>query len=86
MKRNFFFLFYLLAGIIVGSLLSNLCAGVPFLSWLAYSGTIGFAAGDPACLDLIVFKLYFGFSIGVSVAQIICIALAMFIYNRTRVR
>ena len=84
MKKTFLFLFYLLAGIIVGSLLANLCAGVPFLSWLAYSGTIGFAAGNPACLDLIIIKLYFGFSLAVSVAQILCISLALFFYSRVR--
>lgn len=86
MKKSFVFLFYLLAGIILGSLVANLCARVPFLSWLAYSGQIGFAANDPACLDLIIVKLYFGFSIAVSVAQIFCIALALSFYSRTRVK
>ena len=86
MKKSFVFLFYLLAGIILGSLVANLCARVPFLSCLAYSGQIGFAANDPACLDLIIVKLYFGFSIAVSVAQIFCIAAALFFYSRTRVK
>ncbi|MEG0804612.1 MAG: DUF4321 domain-containing protein [Pygmaiobacter sp.] len=40
----------------------------------------------PACLDLIVVKLYFGFSMSVSVAQILCIGLAVFVYNRSRIR
>ncbi len=86
MRKNLLLLFYLLAGIIFGSLLGRLCEGVPFLSWLAYGGSIGFAANTPACLDLIVVKLYFGFSIAVSVAQILCIGLAIFLYNRSRIR
>lgn len=86
LKRTFFFLFYLLAGIIVGTMLASLCARVPFLSFLAYQGAIGFAAQNPACLDLIVVKLYFGFSVSVSVAQILCIGFAMFLYNHSRNR
>lgn len=82
MKKTVVILFYLLAGIIAGSLLANLCAGIPFLSWLSYSSSIGFAANQPACLDLIVIKLYFGFSMGVSVAQLLCIGLSMFLYRR----
>ncbi len=86
MKKNFLFLFYLLAGILVGSLIASVCAGVPFLSWLAYTGEIGFAANDPARLDLIIFVLRFGFSLRVNLAQILCIGLAIFLYNRSRVR
>lgn len=86
MKKNLLLVFYLLAGIIAGSLLASVAAGVPFLSWLAYSASVGFAANDPACLDLIVVKLHFGFSMAVSVAQILCISLALFIYNRSHLR
>ncbi len=86
MKKNFLFLFYLLAGILVGSLIASVCAGVPFLSWLAYAGEIGFAADNPARLDLIILVLRFGFSLRVSIAQILCVGFAIFLYNRTRVR
>ena len=86
MKKNLIFVFYLLAGIIFGSLLANLCANVPMLSWLAYSSGVGFAANDPACLDLVIVKLYFGFSIAISVSQILCVGIAIFLYNRSRIR
>lgn len=84
MKNTFMFLFYLLAGIIVGSLIGNVCIGVPGLTWLGYAKTIGFAATNPAVLDLIIVKITFGFSMSVSVAQIIAIILAVFVYNRAR--
>ncbi len=84
MKNTFMFLFYLLAGIIVGSLVGNVCLGVPGLTWMGYARTIGFAAANPAVLDLIIVKITFGFAMSVSVAQIIFILLAMFIYNRAR--
>ena len=82
MKRTFFFLFYLLAGIITGSLLANLCSAIPALAWLGHSNTIGFAANNPAVLNLLIVKITFGFSMTVSVAQIITVAIAMYLYNR----
>ena len=84
-KRNFLLLFYLLAAIIIGALLASLCANVSFLSWLAYSRSIGFSPENPFVLDLSVLKLTFGFSMGISVAQIITIALAIFLYNKTKI-
>ena len=83
MRKTFLFLFYLLAGILAGSLLANLCSAIPALSWLAYSNTIGFSAANPAVLNLIIVKITFGFSMSVSVAQIITIGIAMFIYHRS---
>ena len=83
MKKTFLFLFYLLAGIITGSLLANLCSAIPALSWLGYVNTIGFSANNPAVLNLIIVKITFGFSMTVSVAQIITVSIAMYLYNRT---
>ncbi len=86
MKRNILLIFFVLAGIVVGALLANLCAHIPFLSWLAYVGTIGFSPEHPFILDLSVLKLTFGFSMSISVAQIITISLAIFLYNKTKLR
>ena len=83
MKRTFFFLLYLLAGILTGSLLATVFRSIPALAWLGYTNTIGFSAANPAVLDLIIVKITFGFAMSVSVAQIITIAIAMFIYNRS---
>ena len=82
MRKTFLFLFYLLAGVIVGSLLANLLVGIPSLSWLGYTKTIGFSAGNPAVLDLIIIKITFGFSMSISVAQIIAVSLAMYLYDK----
>ena len=84
LKRNLLLIFFILAGIVLGGMLANLCANIPFLSWLAYSSSIGFNADSPFVLDLSVIKL--GFSMGISVAQIITIALAIFCYNKTNLR
>ena len=86
LKRNRLLIFFLLAGIVLGAMLANVCARVPILSWLAYSSSIGFNADSPFVLDLSVIRLTFGFSMGISVAQIITIALAVFCYNKTDLR
>ena len=85
MKKDFLFLFYLLAGIIAGSIVANLCAGTSgALSWLAYGQSIGFAPNNPAIIDLAIFKLTFGFSMSITVAHIITIMLSLFLYRHTR--
>ena len=58
------------------------CKNVSFLSWLSYYQSIGFNADAPFVLDLSVIKLSFGFSMGISAAQIFTIAAAIFLYNK----
>ncbi len=82
-KKTIAFLFFLLAGIVVGTVIAKLCLNVPFLSWLAYTMSVGLDTGAPAVLDLIVFKLAFGFTLSVNIAQIFCIIIALIVYNKT---
>lgn len=82
MKRTLLLCFYVLSGIILGALIANLCAGVPALSWLAYSNGISVHP----MLDLSVLRLDLDLYMGISVAQIFTIALAIFLYNRTPLR
>ena len=82
MKRTLLLCFFILSGIILGGLLANLCAGIPALSWLAYSNGISV---HPV-IDLSVLRLDLDLYMGVSVAQILTIALAIFLYNRTPLR
>lgn len=83
LKRTFLLLFCLLAGIVAGGMLASVCANVPVLSWLSYYNSIGF---DPVTLDLSVLKVTFGLHMGVSVAQIITISLALFLYGKINIR
>ena len=84
MKKDFLFLFYLLAGIVTGSILANLCAGNGILGWLAFGESIGFSPSNPAVIDLVIFKLTFGFSMSITLAHIITITIALFCYRHTR--
>lgn len=83
LKRTIAFLFFLLAGIVLGTVIAQLCSGVSFLSWLAYTMSVGLDTASPLVLDLIVFKLAFGFSLTVNPAQILCIIIALITYNKT---
>lgn len=81
LQRTLAFLFFLLAGIIVGALLASVGEAVPFLSWLAYGKTIGLSTSNPMLLDLSMLKVAFGFEIGINVAQIITITIALLVYR-----
>lgn len=83
MKKTVAFLFFLLAGIVLGTAVGKLCAGVSFLSWLAYTLSLGLGAASPVTLDLIVFKLSFGFELNVNAAQIIFVVAALILYSKT---
>ncbi len=83
LKKTIAFLFFLLAGIVLGTVLAGLCEGVPFLSWLARSMSVGLDTASPLVLDLIVFKLAFGFTLTVNAAQIICVIIALIVYGKT---
>ncbi len=82
-KRTIAFLFFLLAGIVLGTIIAKICADLPFLWWLAYSMSVGLDTASPLVLDLIVFKLAFGFTLTVNPAQIICVIIALIVYNKT---
>lgn len=84
MKKNFMFFFYLISGIIIGSLLAAVSQNVSWLSWLAFGTTIGFGAGSPAVLDLSVLTVWFGFSFTLTVAHVLAIGIAMALYHSRR--
>ncbi len=84
MKKDFMFFFYLIAGIVIGSLIAAVARDVSWLSWLAFGTTIGFGADAPAVLDLTVLRLSFGFSFSLTVAHILTIGAAMAIYSGRR--
>ena len=81
LKKNLVFLFFIIAGIIIGSLIASLSEGVPFLSWLAYGKTVGISAASPMVLDLSVVRVAFGREMGINVAQIFPITAALFAYK-----
>ena len=81
LKKNLILLFFVLAGIVIGSLISSVAAGIPVISWLAYSTDIGVSPHNPLFLDLKVVVISFGFEIRVTIAQIFAILASFFAHK-----
>jgi hypothetical protein len=84
MKKNVVFIFYIVAGIILGSLIAALCVNVSWLSWLAFGINVGFGGENPAVLDLAVLRIAFGINISITISHVITIAAALFLHRRNR--
>ena len=79
-KRNFWILLLLLlSGIVLGSFLGDLAAGIPWLSWLSFGQSFGL--NDPLVLNFGVLVITFGLSIKITMASIIGVALALIIWR-----
>ena len=77
MRNNNFWLnlFLILAGVVLGTMVSRLTSGMKFLSWLSFG--LSFGTPSPFTLDLGIMSLTFGISIDITVSTIICIALSL---------
>ncbi len=80
MKKSILLLFCILSAVILGALIADLTDGIPQLAWLSFGTAVGISPGAPLVLDLSVLVLTFGVSIGINVAQVITISIALFIY------
>ncbi len=79
-RKNFWILLLLLlSGIVLGSFLGDLAAGIPWLSWLSFGQSFGL--NDPIVLNFGVLVITFGLSIRITMASIIGVALALLIYR-----
>lgn len=79
--KNFWVLLvFLLCGLVIGGLLGKLAEGVSGLWWLSYGREFGLST--PLSLDLSILKITFGFSVYISIASIIGLAIAIFWYRK----
>lgn len=70
----------LLAGVVLGGFIGDYLGAIPTLSWLGYGKDFGLLT--PFLLDLGVLKLQFALSIRFTIAGILGIVLAAFIYRK----
>ena len=70
----------LLAGIVLGGFLGELLGGIPALKWLTYGKTFG--TTTPLVVELGVLSLQLGLQIRFTIAGIVGMALAFFIYGK----
>jgi hypothetical protein len=73
-------LVFMLAGLVIGGLLGELSKNIDWLWWLGYGQEFGLTS--PLVLDLNVIKLTFSFTVKISIASIVGMVIAIFIYRR----
>ena len=78
-KNHWALVLLLLAGIVLGSFIATLTAGVGGLGWLSFGQTFGFQ--NPIVLDLGVMVITFGLTIKITIASILGIIIAAIIYH-----
>lgn len=83
-KDSLILLLLLFAGVVLGGFFGYLARDISWLSWLNYGQTFGFtgANGTPIVLDLGVLTLQFGIQIKITIASIIGIVVAFFLYRK----
>lgn len=76
------FILFLLTGITLGVLLTEVFSNVSFLSWLSYGQEIGVGFPNPIVIDISVLKLSFGFSININIIKMLCIIFCLWLYKK----
>lgn len=80
MKKTFAFIFFLLAGLVIGGFLAYICEGRPYVGWLAWGRSVGI---ENISVDLYVVRFGFGLMIQATISQIITIPLSLIIFSKT---
>ena len=81
-KNGWLLLLFIMIGIVIGGLISEVTAGVLGLSWLSYGNTFGINSnGNPLVLDLGILVITFALQIKITVASIIGVISAIVIYR-----
>ena len=78
-KNNWALFLLLLTGIVLGGFIGMLAEGVPALNWLSYGQSFGL--DQPIILNLGLLVITFGLSIKITLASIIGVIIAIFIYR-----
>lgn len=78
-KNGWALVLLILAGVVLGSFISQLASNVSWLSWLSFGQDFGFS--DPIRLNLGVLVLTFGLTIKFTIGSILGIIVAAIIYH-----
>lgn len=79
-KNIWILIIFILSGLVIGGLLGELSKSVSWLWWLSYGQEFGLTS--PLTLDLNVIKLTFSLTFKISIASIVGMILAIFIYRK----
>ncbi|MBP3293875.1 MAG: DUF4321 domain-containing protein [Clostridia bacterium] len=75
LKSFWFHLFLICVGIVVGSMLAEITADIPVLSWLSYG--LDFGTKTPIVLDLNAVSLTLGVTVKLTISSALCVALSL---------
>jgi len=76
MSKSFWLnLFLIVVGIVVGTMVSEMTADIPALSWLSYG--LDFGTKSPVVLDLNAVTLTLGVSLKITVSTAVFVALSL---------
>lgn len=79
-RKNFWILLImLLAGIVLGGFIGQLADGISWLKWMNYGQSFGLDI--PLVIDFGLLVITFGLTIKITMASIIGVAVALFIYK-----
>ena len=79
-KSSWICILFILAGLVIGSLIGSLASSFDFLWWLSFGQEFGLS--EPLILDLQVVKLTFAVTFKINIASIIGVIISMFIYRK----
>ena len=83
-KNSLVLLLLMLAGVVLGGFLGTLTKDISWLSWLDYGNSFGLTGADGSALILTlgVLTIQFGLPINITIASIIGIVVAFYLYRK----
>lgn len=81
-KNIFIAIFFILLALVLGGLIAQVTADVPWLNWLTYEKSIGVSTETPMVIDLSLVKLTFGAEFKINVVQVLLLIAAFFGYKK----
>lgn len=82
LKKTLVFILFLLMGIFLGSVLTEIAAKVDFLSFLTWGKSIGIGSPNPVVIDLAIMTVTFGFTFQINLAILICVIGCLILYQK----
>lgn len=78
-KKTFAFVFFILAGLVLGGFIAYVCSGKPYVGWLAWGKDLGF---EGIAVDLYVIRFDLALMIHATISQIFTVALSLILFAK----
>lgn len=80
-KRGFIFTLFLLTGLVLGGVLTEVASRVSFLTFLTWGKSIGVGGTNPVVIDLSVVQFTFGVYAEMNLAILLCLIGSLLFYH-----